>query len=407
MLELSQLSKKLGSRQVLRDVSLTVGAGEFFAIVGPSGCGKTTLLRIIAGLEKADAGTLRFCGQDLSEVEPYGRPFHLVFQKYALFPHLNVGDNVGFGLRFKKLTKQEKKQKIAAALDLVGLGHFEGRPVQTLSGGQGQRVALARSLVLEPKVLLLDEPMAALDPQIRRRMQGELKDLQRRLGITFVLVTHDQDEALLLADRLAVLHEGRLEQIGITKDVYTHPQSHFVAHFLGHMNDISCTVRSVEPERVVLATIPTGRTLVAARHSGGGFELSPGDKVRVLVRPEHVRVRRIAQPEDPVSQDEEVNQLPVRIKAEVFQGPITNIRMVSDDVPARGLSAFLLGATSRKGDFSQDCATMVACFAPSDVMIIKEQTGFEVPSYEGSRPESLVEDLADDVAEMGACVGTT
>lgn len=232
-IETEGLTRRFGEVLALADVSLTVRPGEFFALLGPSGCGKTTLLRIIAGLEVADAGQLRIGGVESLAVPAHRRPVNTVFQSYALFPHLDVGENVAFGLRMKKVPRPEIERRVGEALALVQITPLARRRPAELSGGQKQRVALARALVNEPQVLLLDEPLAALDLKLRKELQGELRALQRRLGITFLYVTHDQEEALVLSDRLAVMRDGRIEQMGDAKSLYERPRTRFVSQFLG------------------------------------------------------------------------------------------------------------------------------------------------------------------------------
>jgi spermidine/putrescine transport system ATP-binding protein len=229
--------KNFGSVKALDGIALEICAGEFFALLGPYGCGKTTLLRIIAGLERADAGTIFLDGKELN-VPAHERPINTVFQSYALFPHLTVGENIAFGLRMKKRPADEIARRVDAIMKLVEVSSLALRKPSQISGGQRQRVALARALINEPKVLLLDEPLAAVDQKLRKQLQSELKALQRRLGLTFIYVTHDQEEALGFSDRLAVLNHGRVEQVGAPREVYDHPRSRFVAEFIGGGNFI-------------------------------------------------------------------------------------------------------------------------------------------------------------------------
>ena len=234
------------------DVSLTIRRGEFFSLLGPSGCGKTTLLRMIAGLEMPTAGTLRISGEDMTHVPAHRRPVHMVFQQYALFPHLTVAQNVAFGLRYKGIPRSQYAEKVDAALDLVRLSGLHRRRPDQLSGGQRQRVALARALVLEPQVLLLDEPLGALDQKLRKEMQVELRNMQRKLGITFVFVTHDQEEALTMSDRVAVMNRGKVEQLGPAAEVFERPSTEFVAHFMGAANFFQAPATSGPPARFVI-----------------------------------------------------------------------------------------------------------------------------------------------------------
>ncbi|MEO0678553.1 MAG: ABC transporter ATP-binding protein [Pseudomonadota bacterium] len=236
IIELSQIEKYYGEYHALRDVSLNIAEGEFFSLLGPSGCGKTTLLRTIAGFEDASAGILKLDGQDMGGVPPNQRPTNMVFQSYAIFPHLNVAENVAFGLRKRGLSAGEKEAKVTEALAMVGLDGYGTRAAHALSGGQRQRVALARALVLQPKVLLLDEPLSALDKKMREQMQGELRRLQRQVGITFILVTHDQEEALIMSDRIAVMLEGQIAQVAAPQELYRRPKTRQVADFIGVMN---------------------------------------------------------------------------------------------------------------------------------------------------------------------------
>ena len=236
IIELSHISKSFGDKQVLDDVSLFVKKGEFVTILGPSGCGKTTLLRILAGFGTADEGEIKIAGEDITQVPPHQRPVNTVFQRYALFPHLNVYDNIAFGLKLKKVKDDEIEARVTKALKMVGMTDYEWRDVNSLSGGQQQRVAIARAIINRPQVLLLDEPLAALDLKMRKDMQMELKDMHKTLGITFVYVTHDQEEALTLSDTIVVMSEGRVQQIGTPTDIYNEPANSFVAVFIGESN---------------------------------------------------------------------------------------------------------------------------------------------------------------------------
>ena len=242
IIELSHISKSFGDKQVLDDVSLFVKKGEFVTILGPSGCGKTTLLRILAGFGTADEGEIRIDGKDITSVPPHERPVNTVFQRYALFPHLNVYDNIAFGLKLKKVKEDEIELRVRKALKMVGMTDYEWRDVNSLSGGQQQRVAIARAIVNRPQVLLLDEPLAALDLKMRKDMQMELKDMHKTLGITFVYVTHDQEEALTLSDTIVVMSEGKVQQIGTPTDIYNEPANSFVADFIGESNILNGTM---------------------------------------------------------------------------------------------------------------------------------------------------------------------
>ena len=238
IIDLKNLSKNFGDNQVLKGIDLNIYENEFLTLLGPSGCGKTTILRIIAGFEEPSHGQVMFNGEDIAKVPAYKREVNTVFQKYALFPFLNVHDNVAFGLNLKKKDKKEIDEKVTKMLALVGLAGFGNRDITSLSGGQQQRVAIARALVNEPKVLLLDEPLAALDAKLRKGMQAELKKIQKEVGITFIFVTHDQEEALSMSDTIVVMNDGIIQQIGTPMDIYNEPQNRFVANFIGESNII-------------------------------------------------------------------------------------------------------------------------------------------------------------------------
>lgn len=238
LIELDNLTKEYNGQVVLKGIHLDINEKEFVTLLGPSGCGKTTTLRIMGGFEEANGGRVLFDGQDISSLPPYKRELNTVFQKYALFPHMNVFDNIAFGLKIKKMDKDTIKHKVERMLKLVGLEGFGPRNINQLSGGQQQRVAIARALVNEPKVLLLDEPLGALDLKLRKAMQIELKNIQKEVGITFVYVTHDQEEALTMSDTIVVMNEGRIQQIGSPTDIYNEPENRFVAQFIGDSNII-------------------------------------------------------------------------------------------------------------------------------------------------------------------------
>ena len=242
IIEVKDVSKFFGEKTALDHINLSVKKGEFVTILGPSGCGKTTLLRLIAGFQTASEGEIRISGKEITQTPPHKRPVNTVFQKYALFPHLNVYDNIAFGLKLKKMPKAEMEKKVKAALKMVGMTDYEYRDVNSLSGGQQQRVAIARAIVNEPEVLLLDEPLAALDLKMRKDMQMELKEMHRRLGITFIYVTHDQEEALTLSDTIVVMSEGKIQQIGTPTDIYNEPINSFVADFIGESNFLNGTM---------------------------------------------------------------------------------------------------------------------------------------------------------------------
>ena len=248
IIEIKNVSKSFGDKDVLKDINLYINQGEFLTLLGPSGCGKTTLLRMIAGFLQPDSGSILLDGKDLQGTSPYERPLNTVFQRYALFPHLDVYDNIAFGLKLKKVPQDEIDKRVRRVLKLVAMSDYEDRDVETLSGGQQQRIAIARAIVNQPKVLLLDEPLAALDLKMRKDMQIELKEMHKQLGITFIYVTHDQEEALTLSDTVVVMNEGRIQQIGTPTDIYNEPVNSFVADFIGESNILNGTM--IEDRRV-------------------------------------------------------------------------------------------------------------------------------------------------------------
>jgi spermidine/putrescine transport system ATP-binding protein len=283
---LEEVTKRFGDVSAVDVLTLDINRGEFFSLLGPSGCGKTTTLRMIGGFEEPTFGRIELGGVDVTEVPPYRRNVNTVFQSYALFPHLSVFDNVAFGLRRKKVDKGDIAKRVRQTLRLVDLPGFESRRPRQLSGGQQQRVALARALVNEPKLLLLDEPLGALDLKLRKQMQLELKRIQAEVGITFLYVTHDQEEAMTMSDRLAVMRHGRIDQIGVPEDVYERPATEFVAGFLGASNLLDGEVKERRGDRTTIL-LAEGSAVVAV-HTGD--DVAPGSQVRVGVRPEKIRL---------------------------------------------------------------------------------------------------------------------
>ncbi|QYK42089.1 MAG: ABC transporter ATP-binding protein [Paracoccaceae bacterium] len=284
------VSKNFGSFAAVRDVTLTVGKSEIFALLGGSGCGKTTLLRMLAGFEEPSAGRIWLDGQDMTGVPPWERPVHMMFQSYALFPHMTVEKNIAYGLKHDRMTAAERTDRVRAMLDLVQLSPFASRKPHQISGGQRQRVALARALARQPKLLLLDEPLAALDKKLREATQFELMSIQARTGVTFIVVTHDQEEAMTLADRIAVMDRGMVQQVGAPATVYEHPASRFVANFLGSISQFDARVSSVSGDMATLE-VPAFGTAITAKTIEG---LAPGDSVTLAVRPEKLMIHRDA-----------------------------------------------------------------------------------------------------------------
>src|SRR4051794_7715346 len=322
-IRLEGLAKAFGEHPAVDGIDLHVTAGEFFTLLGPSGCGKTTTLRLIAGFERPDAGRILLDDQDVSGIPPHQRRVNTVFQSYALFPHKSVADNVAFGLRYRRLGREETRRRVADAVALVRLEGLEGRRPDELSGGQQQRVALARALVLEPPVLLLDEPLGALDARLRVDLQVELKRIQEQLGITFVYVTHDQDEALTMSDRVAVMRGGRIEQLGRPRELYETPATAFVANFLGASNLIPVEVEG------------DGLRLGAFRLRCPGAATLNGDATVAMIRPENVRLRAHGEVGD--------NHVPGMVEEVVYLGFHQEVRvrlatgaLVKADVPNDG-----------------------------------------------------------------------
>ena len=284
LLEVENASKRFGAVTALDDVSIDIAEGEFFALLGPSGCGKTTLMRLVAGFERADRGRVRINGVDVSNEPPHRRPTNMMFQSYALFPHLDVFDNIAFGLRRQGWKRQEVSNRVAELLEIVQLSELRKRRIEQLSGGQRQRVALARALAPKPALLLLDEPLGALDRKLREETQFQLKDIQRRLKTGFVIVTHDQDEALALANRIAVMRAGRIEQIGAPIEIYERPANRFVAGFVGATNFLSGRIERTSEGAFFVA--PFGRIRREA------CALENGAKALLSLRPEHIALAR-------------------------------------------------------------------------------------------------------------------
>ena len=301
LLELKNIKKSFTpGEDVLDDICLTVARGEFVTLLGSSGCGKTTTLRIVAGLEQTDSGSVWINGQDVTKLPPDKRDVNTVFQNYALFPHMNVAENIGYGLKLRKVPRGEIKKKVAQMLELVQLEGYEKRKPSELSGGQKQRVAIARALVNNPKILLLDEPLGALDLQLRRAMQIELKHLQKKLGITFIYITHDQEEAINMSDRIAVMKDGRIEQIGTPDEIYNHPKTSYVATFVGNANILHGVAESIQRENAIVK-IENDRVIVKLETSqqdtgdtGAKQYLAAGEKVTLAVRSENILLQETA-----------------------------------------------------------------------------------------------------------------
>ncbi len=346
-IQLEKLTKQFGEVVAVDGIDVRMPGGEFFTMVGPSGCGKTTTLRMIAGFERPTSGRIVLDDVDVAQVPPHKRNVNTVFQSYALFPHLDVAGNVGFGLKYKRLTKAEHQSRVAEALALVQLGDYAKRKPSQLSGGQQQRVALARALVLTPQVLLLDEPLGALDARLRKDLQVELKTLQAELGITFVFVTHDQEEALTMSDRVAVMSGGRVEQAGTPREIYEEPATLFVADFLGVSNLIGAEASSDGEACALRVGERTLRALQGETGARGG--------VRAMIRPERIVVEAHGSPGE--------NRLPGMVERAVYVGSAheLHVRLVGGDV----LKAMIAndGSTLDYGE-----GTPVTLYLPADAL---------------------------------------
>ncbi|MDK2829399.1 MAG: spermidine/putrescine transport system ATP-binding protein, partial [Clostridium butyricum] len=309
IIELKNISKTYGDNTVLNNLSLNIKKNEFLTLLGPSGCGKTTTLKIIAGFESADSGELMFKNEDISSLPPYKRQVNTVFQKYALFPHMNIFDNIAFGLKLKKLPKDQIKAEVKKMLHLVALDGFEKRKVESLSGGQQQRVAIARALVNKPEILLLDEPLGALDLKLRKEMQIELKKIQKEVGITFVFVTHDQEEALTMSDTIIVMNKGIIQQMGTPEDIYNEPANAFVADFIGESNLLNgLMIKDFEVEFCNKKFECVDK----------GFEIN--EPVDIVIRPEDIKMVNA-----------ENGMLKGHVTSVVFKGVHYEMTVVSDD----------------------------------------------------------------------------
>jgi spermidine/putrescine transport system ATP-binding protein len=355
--EVTGVTRRFGDYVALDRVSLTVGDGELFSLLGPSGCGKTTLLRILAGLDLPDEGTVRIGGVDMSEVPAHLRPVNTVFQSYALFPHLSVRDNVAFGLRMKRVPEGEVATRVDAALAMARLEPFAARKPAQLSGGQRQRVALARALINRPKVLLLDEPLGALDLKLRKELQVELLEIQRQVGITFVFVTHDQEEALVLSDRIAVMRAGKIEQLGAAEALYEHPRNRFVSQFLGTCNLIDATFEADGESEVRVGTALG--TLFVAKGAWRETPRSGDSKCTLAIRPEKVAV---------VSPGEAgVNKVPATIREIVYIGAESHYLL---DTPVGTITAYVMN--SLLAPLGLAIGDRVTVYLPSSALFVLE-----------------------------------
>ena len=316
ILQLKQITKNFDETKVLKSLNLDIYKGEFISLLGPSGCGKTTTLRIIAGLEQPSSGQVLLNEKDITNLAPNRRDIHTVFQNYALFPHMNVEDNIGYSLKLKKYPKDKRKHAIQNILKLVQLSGYEKRMPNELSGGQKQRIAIARALIHQPSVLLLDEPLGALDLQLRRQMQNELKILQKKLGITFIYITHDQEEALNMSSRIAIMKDGTIEQIGTPDEIYNKPKTSYVAKFIGDSNILSGVVYKVENDTLLVSI--QNRIMEV---SGLDYNINEKESLNFVIKSEYIQMDKI----------ETTYSLPAKIIAKNFIGGMLRITLQLND----------------------------------------------------------------------------
>ena len=359
IIDIEHISKSFDGVQVLKDINLKIREGEFVTLLGPSGCGKTTLLRLIAGFLAPDSGVITLDGKDISELPPHKRPLNTVFQRYALFPHLDVYDNVAFGLKLRKLPSDEIDRKVARVLKLVSMTDYEDRDVNSLSGGQQQRIAIARAIVNEPRVLLLDEPLSALDLKMRKDMQIELKEMHKKLGITFIYVTHDQEEAVTLSDTIVVLNEGRIQQIGTPVDIYNEPQNEFVADFIGESN-------------ILNGTMLRDRRVSFIGHEFDCVDEGFGENVPVdvVVRPEDIYIMN----------NTEAAQFTAKVKSCTFKGVHYEMFVETDngcELMIQDYNAFEVGST------------VGLYIKPVDIQVMHKQCTCNVFEGEMNGPDSV------------------
>lgn len=360
--EIDGIRKTFGALTVLDNISFAIEEGEFFSLLGPSGCGKTTLLRLIGGFEPATSGRLMIDGQSVEGLPPEMRPTNTVFQSYALFPHLTVAENIAYGLRSLKLARAEQNRIVAESLDMIRLSQFGGRKPHELSGGQRQRVALARALARRPKVLLLDEPLSALDKQLREEMQMELRRIQRQVGITFVFVTHDQEEALALSDRMAVMSRGRVLQIDAPARIYEAPANREVAAFIGSMNFFDGVVETVEGGFANVRC--AGKGLLKASLANAAGKALPGAAVTVAVRPEKLSIGGDAA---------EGNRIEGSLASTAYYGDRSHMHMQSAD----GTTVLISAPNGRRvpGGGDGTGTAVIASFRPEDAILLPMTKG--------------------------------
>lgn len=326
ILRIEKLTKRFDTVEAVKSASLSIYHGEFLAILGPSGSGKTTILRMIAGFEKPDSGSIVFDGQDIADVPVNKRPFNTVFQDYALFPNMNVARNIGYGLSIRRVDPRKIRERVEEALEMVALPGYGKRYPDQLSGGQRQRVALARSLILRPKLLLLDEPLGALDLALRKQMQITLKQIQEKVGITFIHVTHDQEEGLSISDRIAIIHEGTLQQVDTPRKVYFQPSNCFTASFMGENNMINGRIKAMDSDLVV---IDSELGEIKSQHCLCCEDMAVGDEAMIVIRPESIMVGSAA--------ESAVNLFDAIVRRRVFTGSEEKMLVSTETAPEREL----------------------------------------------------------------------
>jgi spermidine/putrescine transport system ATP-binding protein len=352
-LALAGVTKAFGRHVAVRDVSVEIAEGSFFSFLGPSGCGKTTILRMISGFIEPTAGSISLGGRDLAGIAPNRRPTALIFQNLALFPLMSVADNIGYGLKVRGVSATVRRRKVDEMLDLVDLSGFAGKRIDELSGGQRQRIAVARALAVEPKVLLLDEPLSALDLKLRQHMRAELRALQRRAGITFIYITHDQGEALAMSDRVAVMSQGRIEQIGVSAEIYDEPATAFVASFVGESNMLAGRIAAVDGAFAVIET-PLG-----ALRGRNPKRLGTGEEATLFVRPERLRFAAAAD-------DGAANRIAGDVVEAVFEG----VTFVVSLRHASGRSVTVSLANDGAGLAAAPGSLQAVAFAPAHGLIL-------------------------------------
>jgi putrescine transport system ATP-binding protein len=364
LLRIEGVVKKFGSFRAVDSISLDIRAGEFFALLGPSGCGKTTLLRMLAGFETPDEGRILLSGRDIAQVLPHQRPVNMMFQNYALFPHLTVRDNIAFGLRRAKMPRADIAARVAEMVALVKLEGLEKRKPDQLSGGQKQRVALARSLARRPQVLLLDEPLAALDKKLRESTQVELMELQRRLGMTFIIVTHDQEEAMTVANRIGVMDAGRLDQVASPRELYEAPHSRWIAEFVGDVNLFDGQVESREGHRLVVSTHNAGTVVVTEPRNQVSKAL-----VSVAIRPEKVKLSRRG-PVSDATTTHSINRLEGVVTDVSYLGGLTTYKVKLDS--GATVRSSMANTTRVDIDAYSMSQRVVVWFTPDDCVVLEQ-----------------------------------